>query len=112
MTPEQLVQEQLDAYNARDLARFVATFAEDVVSYRMPDREPMLRGKVALAEHYATHRFNLPTLHADLVARIVMGNTVIDHERIHGVRAAPYEAVAIHEVRHGLIATVWFLGAE
>lgn len=112
MTPEQLVQEQLDAYNARDLARFASTFADDVVSYRLPDREPMLRGKAALAEHYATQRFNLPALHADLVARIVMGNKVIDHERIHGVREVPYEAVAIYEVRQGLISTVWFVGAE
>ena len=41
-----------------------------------------------------------------------MGNKVIDHERIHGVREVPYEAVAIYEVRQGLISTVWFLGAE
>jgi hypothetical protein len=111
-TPEQLVQEQLDAYNARDLARFVATFADDVVVYRLPEVEPSLRGKEALAKHYAEHRFNLPDLHADLVSRIVMGNKVIDHECIHGVRDTPYEAAAIYEVRKGHISTVWFLSAE
>ncbi len=112
MTPEQLVQEQLDAYNARDLARFTATFADDVMVYRLPEREPSLQGKAALAAHYASHRFNIASLHADLVARIVMGNKVIDHERIHGVREAPYEAAAIYEVHDGRIATVWFLSGE
>jgi hypothetical protein len=31
MNPEAVVQRQLDAYNARDLARFVACYAEDVL---------------------------------------------------------------------------------
>jgi ketosteroid isomerase-like protein len=30
MNPEAVVQRQLDAYNARDLARFVACYADDV----------------------------------------------------------------------------------
>lgn len=112
MSPEQVVQEQLDAYNARDLTRFTATFAEDVEVFRLPETSPSIRGRDALAAHYAANRFSLEALHADLVARMVMGNKVIDHERIHGVREAPYEAVAIYEVRDGRIVTVWFLSAE
>jgi hypothetical protein len=37
-----------------------------------------------------------------------MGNKVIDHERIAGIREQPLEAVAVYEVTQGLIRTVWF----
>jgi hypothetical protein len=109
---EALVQHQLDAYNARDLARFVAVYSEDVRLYRPPASEPFVVGKAALAELYATQRFNLPGLHAELVNRMVLGNKVIDHERIRGVRAQPFEVAAVYEVIDGLIHNAWFYAAE
>lgn len=112
MSPEAVVQEQLDAYNARDLERFVAVFSDDVQCWRLPATEPFVRGKPALARHYADNRFNRPALHADVQARIVMGNKVIDHERIHGVHDTPFEATAVYEVRDGLIRSVWFLSPD
>jgi len=112
MTPADVVQRQLDAYNARDLAAFLATYRDDVTLYRPPATEPSLTGKTALGEYYAAQRFNLPALHADLIDRIAMGTKVIDHERIHGVRDAPFEAVAVYEVRAGLIARAWFFAPD
>lgn len=111
-TPEQLVQRQVDAYNARDLARFVATFHEDVQVYRMPSQEPSISGKAKLGEFYATQRFNLPKLHAEIVKRIVLGNKVIDQERVTGVREQAMEVVAVYEVVGGLIRNVWFFAPE
>ena len=84
MSPEQLAQEQLDAYNARDLDRFVACYADDIRLYRPPAAEPFLSGKAALAAHYAANRFNNAALHAELRGRLVVGNKVFDHERAHG----------------------------
>lgn len=109
MRPVDVVQRQLDAYNARDLAAFVVTFADDVRIYRLPGAYPVLDGKAALAEHYRTNRFVHAGLRADLLARIELGGKVLDHERIHGVRAEPFEAVAIYEVAGGRIRTVWFV---
>jgi hypothetical protein len=112
MTPDGIIQAQLDAYNARDLARFVACFAADVRVYRPPRAEPVLAGREALSAHYAANRFNLPALHAELVNRMVLGRKVIDHERIHGVRESPFEAAAVYELgSDGLISTVWFFEA-
>ena len=108
MSPEAAVQHQLEAYNARDLARFLAVYSEDVRLYRLPATEPALVGKAALAEMYATQRFNLPDLHAELLNRMVIGNKVIDHERISGVREQPFEVAAVYEVIDGLICTAWF----
>jgi hypothetical protein len=111
-TAEAVVQRQLEAYNARDVARFVACYADDVRVYRPPAEQPVLAGRSALAAHYAANRFNLPGLHAELVARLVMGNKVIDQERIVGLGDAPMDAAAVYEVgRDGLIAAVWFFSA-
>lgn len=112
LTPEQAVQHQLDAYNARDLARFLAVYGDDVVVYRLPSLEPAFAGLASLAEFYRTQRFSLPALHAELVNRMVIGNVVIDHERVHGVRERPFEVAASYRVIDGLIRTVWFFSGE
>ena len=107
-----IVQRQLDAYNARDLSRFVACYAQDVRVWRPPAPQPVIVGRQALSDHYAANRFNLPGLHAALLGRMVLGNKVIDHERIVGVGSAPMEAAAVYEVgADGLIAAVWFFNA-
>lgn len=107
--PAGFAQRQLEAYNARDLERFVREYTDDVVVYRLPSHEPVLRGKAAFAAHYANTRFNLPGLHAELVNRMVFGNKVIDHERVSGVQATPNEVAAIYEVTPAGISTVWFV---
>ena len=107
--PALFAQRQLDAYNARDLERFVAEYTDDVVVYRLPNPEPVLVGKTALAEHYRTKRFHLPGLHAEVVNRMVFGNKVIDQERVTGVEATPLEVAAIYEVTPQGICRVWFV---
>jgi putative hydrolase of HD superfamily len=102
------VQQQLDAYNARDLAAFIAPYADDVRVYRPPAPEPVLVGHAAMAAHYAAHRFNLPGLHAEVLGRLVIGHKVIDHERITGIGPEPVQAVAVYQVQAGRIRTVWF----
>ena len=105
--PVEIVQRQLEAYNARDLDAFAATYAEDVRIFRMPATEPAITGQAQLREVYAK-RFSSPGLHAEIVSRIVLGNKVIDHERVVGIREVAVEALAIYEVAGGLIRTVWF----
>ena len=108
MDAEAAVQRQLEAYNAHDLERFVAEYAEDVQVFVPPATAPMLSGRQAFAEHYRRHRFTLPHLHAEVLQRIVSGHTVVDHERVTGLGDAPVEAVAVYRVSGGLITTVWF----
>jgi hypothetical protein len=108
MNPADPVQRQLDAYNARDLPRFVAEYSDDVRVFVPPAVEPTLSGKAAFAAHYASRRFNLPGLHATVVARMVSGNTVVDHERIVGLKDEVVEAIAVYRVDGGRITTVWF----
>lgn len=105
--PVEIVEEQLEAYNARDLDRFAATYSDDIRIWRMPATDPSIVGQAQLREVYAK-RFASPNLHATIVNRIATGDKVIDHERVVGIEAAPVEAVAVYQVAHGLIARVWF----
>ena len=112
MSAVDVVQGQVEAYNDRDLDRFVSAYSETITIFRMPSTEPSISGKAQLAEFYSTQRFNLPGLRAEIVNRIVLGNKVIDHERVWGVRDTPIEVAAVYEVVGGLIERVWFFAPE
>jgi hypothetical protein len=107
-TIEGPVQRQLDAYNARNLERFLAEYSDDVAVYRPPAAEPTIVGKEALGAHYAKNRFNQPALHARLLKRIVSGDIVVDQEEVTGLPGGVIAAVAVYKVKNGLIQTVWF----
>ena len=107
-SPEQTVEAQVNAYNARDLNAFLATYADDAQLFEFPDKL-LARGTAQFRERYA-QRFTEPRLHAEIVKRIVLGNMVIDHERVH--RMFPegpglLEAIAIYQVDNGKITKVW-----
>ena len=107
MNPEAVIQRQLDAYNAHDLERFLACYAETVRVYRPPAVEPAVAGKSAFGTFYATQRFNRAGLHAEIVKRMVLGNKVIDHERITGAREHPFEVAVVYDIAGGLIQCMW-----
>ena len=109
--PAGFAQRQLDAYNARDLELFIHEYTEHVQVFVLPNREPMFVGKLAFAAHYRDNRFNLPNLHAEVVARMVFGNEVIDQEIVLGVPGTPVHAAAIYEVTELGISKVWFVDA-
>lgn len=103
-SPEAVVQRQLDAYNARDVDALLATYADDARQFEHPGRL-LASGKAEMRERMAL-RFQEPNLHARLLQRAVMGNIVIDHERV--TRSFPegsgtVDMVAIYEVRDGKI---------
>ena len=103
-SPAAVVQRQLDAYNARDIDALLATYAPDARQYEHPARL-LASGAAEMRERMAV-RFQEPDLHARLLQRVVMGNIVIDHERV--TRTFPegtgsVDMVAIYEVVDGLI---------
>jgi hypothetical protein len=114
MTPEAVVQRQLDAYIAKDIEALMATYAADAQQFEHPAKL-LASGATQIRERFAA-RFQEPNLHAKLIKRIVSGNTVIDHEQV--TRTFPegpgqFELVAIYEVQDGRIARAWFiLGAK
>lgn len=110
-TAEAVVQAQLDAYNAHDIRAFMATYAGDAEIYEFPAKLVM-KGAAQIEEFYATKRFNDPRLHATIAKRMVMGDVVVDHEKIvltFPEGAGRIEAIAIYEVKAGKIVKVTLL---
>ncbi|WP_211440811.1 nuclear transport factor 2 family protein [Collimonas humicola] len=110
---EDIVQKQLDAYNARDMDAFLATYADEAELFGFPNT-PSAKGKEEMRKRY-TVRFSDTLLHCIIVKRIVMGNTVIDHERVRvTLPEGPgvMEAIAIYEVHDGKIAKVTFISGK
>jgi hypothetical protein len=111
VNPEEVVQRQLEAYNAHDLARFIAEYSDDVQVFRPPLAEPVLSGKQAFSAFYAAKRFTLPHLHARVSSRIVCGNKVADHEHVTGLQDREVQVLVVYEVVDDLIKTVWLHSA-
>lgn len=108
-TPEQLAQQQLDAYNQRTIEAFLVPYADSVEVYTFPN-QLQYRGKAIMRQQYAAMFERLPALHCQLLNRIVMGNTVIDHELVtFNAAQPPVQAIAIYTVAAGKIQRVHFI---
>lgn len=107
-TPTDLAQRQLNAYNARDIDAFLEPYADDVEIYNLPS-ELTSKGKDEMRKRYAGMFANTPVLHCELVNRMVVNNTVIDHERVRfAAGKPPMQAVAIYKIENGKITKVYF----
>ena len=108
-TPENVVQRQLDAYNARDIESFVQCFHDNATMRELGDSSLIAEGIDGIRESFTPLFEGSPELHAALVNRICSGSTVVDHERVTGMNEdGPFDAVAIYEVEDGRIRRVWF----
>lgn len=103
-------QRQLDAYNARDIEAFVASYTPDIEVFDLPGGACTLAGQAAFRARYAALFAAAPALHCRLLHRITHGRFVVDHEEVTGLPVAErVYAVAIYEVVEGLIRRAWFL---
>ncbi|WP_299185281.1 nuclear transport factor 2 family protein [uncultured Aquimarina sp.] len=107
VSPEQIVQKQLDAYNKRDVNGFVDTYSDNIKVYNYPNKL-IYEGKDRLKKGYASFFEQTPDLHCEVKKRIVYGNKVIDEEFLI-MNGQKRKAVAIYEVENGKIAKVTFI---
>lgn len=109
-SPTSVVQRQVEAYNARDIEAFLSFYAEDAVLARHPGGEVIATGREEMREIYGKLFAESPELDCNVVKRIALGDMVVDHELVRGHRGrSVVYAVAIYEVKGGLIRRVWFL---
>lgn len=108
-TPEQLAQQQLDAYNKRDIEAFLIPYSDSVAVYAFPDKL-LYKGKTIMRQEYSDMFKNTPDLFCDLQKRMVLKNTVVDHEKvIFNKQQPPLYAIAIYTIEKGKIAKVHFI---
>ncbi|MFW5761515.1 MAG: nuclear transport factor 2 family protein, partial [Cyclobacteriaceae bacterium] len=96
-----LAQAQLEAYNNRNIIKFLEPYADDIKAYNYPDAL-IFEGKDKMRETYGKMFANSPALHCELVHRTVMGNVVIDQERVTGIAGAGdkiVEVLAIYTIK-------------
>ena len=106
LTPEELADQQLLAYNAHNLEAFLAPYAEDVEVYNFPNKL-QFKGKEQMRKAYEFLN-RTPKLYCRLLNRIVQGNIVIDHEEVFGFGDKPFYGIAIYEIKNGKISKVYF----
>jgi|APTNR8051073442_1049403.scaffolds.fasta_scaffold09882_4 hypothetical protein len=105
----EIAQGQLDAYNAQNLDAHVAFFAEDMSISNLREA-PNLSGIAAYRERMAGVFAQFPDNKVELLNRIVLGNKVLDHEKvIRSPDATPFEVVAVYSIENGKIANVDFV---
>jgi len=85
LSPAEVVDKQLKAYNERDIDAFLATYADHITVYEYGNPMPIYEGKGALRSSYGSMFEVSPNLNAYAKNRIVQGNKVIDHEIAEGI---------------------------
>jgi hypothetical protein len=103
-----IAQKQLDAYNAQDLDTYLSFFTLDCIVSGL-NGTPTETTRDAIKARYAKAFAQFPQNKAELLNRVVVGSTVVDHERV--IRAPggeEFEIIAIYTFRDGLIARVDF----
>ncbi|MBC7770802.1 MAG: SgcJ/EcaC family oxidoreductase [Phycisphaerales bacterium] len=108
MSPLEVVERQVEAYNAQDLDAFCACFAEDCVIADLNGAVTQA-GAASIRTRYAEMFKQYPQNRARIVNRIVVGDVVIDHEEVARTPGQGFEAAAIYTVKNGLIARVDFV---
>jgi hypothetical protein len=105
LSVELVVQSNLEAYNNRDLEKFISWFSEDVELYSFTEMKLIASGKPAIEKLYKELFEASPELHSTILKRIVFDNKVIDHESIIGRKGSKdiLEIVMIYEVKDGKI---------
>ena len=103
-TPTEIVQAQVDAYNAHDATAMAAFYADDSGITDLQGHVT-LRGRDALREQFAAKFREHPENRCWIKDRFTVGNLVIDHEC--GERSPGgemFEIVAVYTVCDGLIS--------
>jgi len=108
-TPGQLIQQQVNAYNAGDIDNFMETFHPEIKVYNYPN-DLRFDNKADKRAAYKQLFDKYPNNHAEIVERMTIGNFVIDKEKVTGRGdAQPRYVIALYEIKDGLIYRVYFM---
>lgn len=104
---EALVQRQVNAYNARNIDAFLDTYSDDVELYNFPN-QLISNGKDQMKKRYENFFTATPNLYCEIVTRMLIGNKVIDQEKVRAGKET-LRAAAVYEIQNGKIKKVTFV---
>ena len=99
---EAIVQQQLEAFNTKNINAFVKTFDSEVKAYDFPDKL-YVQGEKQLHTTFSDFFSQTPDLHCEITNRIIIGSVVIDEEYLT-VNGDNFKAIAIYEIENGKIS--------
>lgn len=105
-----VAQRQLDAYNARDIEKFLSFYSDTCTIRDHSTGKVLMKGKEALRERYGEMFETLTELDCKINKRITVANYVIDEEIVTGLRdSGTVHAVAVYEIKNDSIVSVLFV---
>ncbi len=104
----ELAQGQLDAYNQRDIEKFVTFYHPKIQVFRLAQNDKTCDNIEAFKAMYKKRFEENPELHCELRSRVVLHDSVLDEEWVTGAGANPSHVVAIYGFTDNLISHVWF----
>ena len=109
ISPFDVAEAQLDAYNAQDLEAYCSFFSDDVIVADL-NGAVTLSGIGAFRAKYAQVFADFPENKVQLLGRMTLGHTVIDHERvIRKPGGDQFEVAAIYTLSDAKIVRVDFV---
>lgn len=95
------VEGQLEAYNCRDLERFLPYFSECIV---VEDGfgTVLLRNIAEFGDRYASMFLSYPELHCKVVNRMRVGRYAVDEEMIYGRGPEPIHCIVCYRLSERL----------
>ncbi|WP_395377329.1 nuclear transport factor 2 family protein [Marinicella sp. W31] len=108
MTPREIANLQLLAYNARDIDAFCALFDDQAELIDLPSSNTIATGIDEIRTFYEG-RFSEPDLQCTVHAHSDIGNFAIDRETVYGLPDSPVDVVAMYEVIEDKIQRVFFI---
>jgi hypothetical protein len=109
MSPSEIVDASVIAFNAHDIHAFAAYFSLDVKLVEHPGRTKA-SSRAELKTIYTQLFANSPHIKTTVVQRLIVGNRVVDHERVQrSPDAASFDVVVINEIKDGHIEKLYEL---
>jgi hypothetical protein len=109
LTPREIVNRQLIAYNAHDIDDYCALFAEDATVSMLATGETICDGLGGIRDFYAKRFTDNPRLHCMVHQHMDGADFAIDRETVSGLPSGDLHIIAIYEVREGLIHSLKFI---
>jgi len=110
MSPETIIQKQVEAYNARNLSDFLDCHHPEIQLFNFSESVPFAVGIPSVRKIYQLVFDTSPNLNAEIVHRMVLNNTVIDHEIVSGRSGVErIEIIAIYEIQDDEIRKAHFI---
>lgn len=107
---EEVVDRQLKAYNEGDYETFAACYHDNILSYDLETSAPLphLSGLLFFTHYHKKFSEN-PTLHCQVIQRIVHDNLVVDKEIVSNCQSQTHQELVVYQVsQEGLISKMWF----